>query len=173
MTAEKKIGRPRKFAEGRVHATVRFTPDRYADIKKNADAARRSISEEVEARIERLAAFDSVLAAMSTGLAQIAQGNLEVELRKAGYAPLRDPRGTVWLPPDHPANPGRSGFVAMEPGEVAAREAAGTDEEHQRRIDEKIAEADKRARFDADAAIERIEEVEEISKAPAKKDDAA
>ena len=36
-----------------MHATVRFTPKRYADLRKAADDNRRSLSEEVEVRIER------------------------------------------------------------------------------------------------------------------------
>src|SRR4051794_1793692 len=53
-------GRPRKHAPGRVHATVRFAPDRYLDLKKAADAAGRSISEEVEGRVERLTDYEQM-----------------------------------------------------------------------------------------------------------------
>jgi hypothetical protein len=60
-------GRPRKFPPGRVKAAVRFTPTRYADLKAAANAAGRSVSEEVEARIERAAALDDTLAAMRGG----------------------------------------------------------------------------------------------------------
>jgi hypothetical protein len=49
----RKPGRPRKYGQGRINATVRFTPERYAALKKAADEAGRSVSEEVEARIER------------------------------------------------------------------------------------------------------------------------
>lgn len=60
-------GRPRKFPPGRVKAAVRFTPSRYADLKAAANAAGRSLSEEVEHRIERAAALDDTLAAMRRG----------------------------------------------------------------------------------------------------------
>jgi hypothetical protein len=49
----RKPGRPRKYGHGRINATVRFTPERYADLKAAADASRRSVSEEVEVRVER------------------------------------------------------------------------------------------------------------------------
>ena len=49
----RKPGRPRKYGRGRVNATVRFTPERYAALKAAADVQRRSVSEEVEARVER------------------------------------------------------------------------------------------------------------------------
>jgi hypothetical protein len=48
----KKPGRPRKYGQGRINATVRFTPERYAALKKAADNRGRSVSEEVEARVE-------------------------------------------------------------------------------------------------------------------------
>jgi wobble nucleotide-excising tRNase len=49
----RKPGRPRKYPVGRPHATVRFTPARYAILKAEAEKNGRSLSEEVEARIER------------------------------------------------------------------------------------------------------------------------
>jgi hypothetical protein len=49
----RKPGRPRKYAVGRPHATVRFTPARYAVLKAEAEKNGRSLSEEVEARVER------------------------------------------------------------------------------------------------------------------------
>ena len=49
----RKPGRPRRYGQGRINATVRFTPERYADLKAAAEEQRRSISEEVEARVER------------------------------------------------------------------------------------------------------------------------
>jgi hypothetical protein len=54
-----KPGRPRKFGQGRVNATVRFTRERYSDLKAAADVAGRSISEEVEARIEKLTVLEA------------------------------------------------------------------------------------------------------------------
>jgi hypothetical protein len=60
-------GRPRKFPPGRVKAAVRFTPARYADLKAAAASHGRSVSEEVEARVERAAALDDTLAVMRRG----------------------------------------------------------------------------------------------------------
>jgi hypothetical protein len=48
----RKPGRPRKYAAGRPHATVRFTPGRYAALKAEAEKNGRSMSEEVEHRVE-------------------------------------------------------------------------------------------------------------------------
>ncbi len=76
MTAEqqdrRKPGRPRKYGEGRVNATVRFTPERYAKLKEQADQHRRSVSEEVEARIER-SFFEEGLADIRRGVDQVGQ----------------------------------------------------------------------------------------------------
>jgi hypothetical protein len=53
-------GRPRRYAHGRINTTVRFTPARYEDLKASAIANGRSISEEVEFRIEH-AAEDAIM----------------------------------------------------------------------------------------------------------------
>jgi hypothetical protein len=47
-----KLGRPRKYTNGRKSATVRFRPQTYARLKAEAEHNARSISEEVEWRIE-------------------------------------------------------------------------------------------------------------------------
>ena len=52
-TEARKPGRPRKYGAGRIHATVRFTAERYAELKAAADDKGRSVSEEVEGRVER------------------------------------------------------------------------------------------------------------------------
>jgi alcohol dehydrogenase class IV len=57
MDEPRKPGRPRKFGQGRINATVRFTQERYRDLKAAADVSGRSVSEEVEARIEKLTAL--------------------------------------------------------------------------------------------------------------------
>ncbi len=49
----RKPGRPRKYGAGRINATVRFTPERYDQLKEAAAHNGRSVSEEVEARVER------------------------------------------------------------------------------------------------------------------------
>jgi hypothetical protein len=142
MTAAKEIktgrppGRPRKFAEGRVHATVRLTPQRHADLKGKADAARRSVSEEIEARLERLAAQDSVLAAMGSSLEQIKAGSLEAELWRSGYTPLRDSATgkKLWAEPGLVA---RSEFIA-EPEPPRANEPTLTAAESDQRVQQEI-----------------------------------
>jgi hypothetical protein len=48
----RKPGRPRKFGQGRINATIRFTAGRYAELKVAADATGRSVSEQVEFVIE-------------------------------------------------------------------------------------------------------------------------
>ena len=64
MSEEKrKRGRPRKHPPGRIYASVRFSPDRYQAIKTAAEVAGRSVSEEIEYRVEKLAAYNEVLAA--------------------------------------------------------------------------------------------------------------
>jgi hypothetical protein len=47
----RKPGRPRKYGQGRINATVRFTAEDYEKLRTAADAKGRSISEEVEARV--------------------------------------------------------------------------------------------------------------------------
>jgi hypothetical protein len=55
----KRTGRPPKYGQGRITSTVRHTPERYAELKAAAEQAGRSISEEVEFRIERDARADA------------------------------------------------------------------------------------------------------------------
>ena len=64
----RRLGRPRKFGQGRINATIRFTPKRYAEIKKAADSNGRSVSEQVETMIEELHHIRSTLAALRTVL---------------------------------------------------------------------------------------------------------
>jgi hypothetical protein len=106
----RKPGRPRKYGEGRINATVRFTPERYKDLKEAADYNRRSVSEEVEARIEKAFTYDTMLDAMHTTVAQIKDGNIEAAFRAAGYTPEHLPDGGKrWVPKDYHAK--QSGFI--------------------------------------------------------------
>lgn len=52
-TPRRKPGRPRKYGQGRVNATVRFTPERYAELQAEADQNGRSLSEQVEHLVEQ------------------------------------------------------------------------------------------------------------------------
>jgi hypothetical protein len=130
----------------RAHATVRLTPQLYADIKGKADTARRSISEEVEARLERLAAQDSAMAAMGTSLEQIKEGNLEAELWRSGYTPIRHPATgkKLWAEPGYPGV-ARSEFIPAEP--PRANEPTLT-----------AAESDQRVQQEIEALRRRVEE---------------
>jgi hypothetical protein len=148
------------------------------DIVESTKVSGRSISREVEHLVERALAYDRVLEAMRVGGGR---GGLETllrnELRKAGYVPVRDPATGkfAWHEPGHPAIAGHSAFEEIKPDEWEAHAAAMTvsEEEIQRRNAEAIRRSNLGPAFDTDAAIKRIEEVEELSKAPAKKDDAA
>jgi hypothetical protein len=52
-TSRRKPGRPRKYGQGRVNATVRFTPERYAELRAEADQNGRSVSEQIEHMVEQ------------------------------------------------------------------------------------------------------------------------
>jgi hypothetical protein len=83
-TAEaRKPGRPRRYAEGRRQAAARFTPEQYATLRKAADENRRSVSEEIEQRIDRSFSHD-VLLEIRRGLDQLAveQHQIALELLK-------------------------------------------------------------------------------------------
>jgi len=109
----RKPGRPRKYGQGRINATVRFTPERYAGLKASADANGRSVSEEVEAQVERAAQYDGILAAMGKSFEDIKRGNLEAALRAEGYTPVHSPAGEIWFPPGSPVE--RSpGFITED-----------------------------------------------------------
>jgi hypothetical protein len=51
--APRKPGRPRKFGLGRINATVRFTPERYEELRLEADQNGRSVSEQVEYMVDQ------------------------------------------------------------------------------------------------------------------------
>jgi len=96
----RKPGRPRKFGEGRINATIRFTPERYAEIKKAADKNGRSVSEQVETMIEELLHTNTVLAAMGTSVAaQVRQ------LFQRHHRRVPTPYGDAWYPKEHPDYP--------------------------------------------------------------------
>jgi hypothetical protein len=131
----------------------------------------RTTSAEAAVLVENAINMNRILAVMGKTAEQIATGNVEVELRRAGYAPLRDLAGNMtWLPPGHPANPGRSGFEEWKPSEL---QAGVTDAKIEQSNLDKIRQADERpASFSADDALDRLEEIEKSATTP-KKDDAA
>jgi hypothetical protein len=114
MTATEKSvprtpGRPRKFGQGRRNVMVRFTPERYAELRAEADGQGRSLSEQVEAMIERTVARDTLLAAMGTDDATLAKS----VFRKT-HVPDHTPWGDRWWPKEHPGAPSTGSFVKPE-----------------------------------------------------------
>jgi hypothetical protein len=109
----RKPGRPRKYGEGRINATVRFTPETYAELKAAADQNRRSVSEEVEARVERARQYDQTLEALRTDLQKIKDGRPEAAFREVGHTPVHTPYGKIWVPKDYPLKQ-VSGFIPPE-----------------------------------------------------------
>jgi hypothetical protein len=86
---QRKPGRPRKTGT-RINATVRFTPDTYAAVRAVAVSQGRSISEEVESRIERTFRDESLLPVLHAVLDKqhragtVISGWLATELRAIG-----------------------------------------------------------------------------------------
>jgi hypothetical protein len=173
--SRRKKGTPRQpsIKRGRHQVNILMTPELKDQLLAAATKNNRTISSEGAALVETAIAIKGLLAAIGARADEIAKGNLEAEMRRAGYAPLRDGTGNVtWLPPGHPANPGRSGFEAWTAAELEAQ-ATGSDEEIERRNRARLEANDQQPpTFDTDAARRGLEEIEEISNAP-KKDDAA
>jgi hypothetical protein len=168
----KKGPRQPSLRRGRYQINVLLGAETKDYLLAAARKSGRTTSAEAAVLVENAITMNRLLAAMATTIEQVAAGNLEVALRKAGYVPLRDPRGTVWLPPDHPSNPGRSSFEAWAPGELEAQATGISDEEIERRNRAKIEANARLPLFDMDAARRQLGEIEEISNAP-KEDDAA
>ena len=124
MTEERRRppGRPRRHAPGRINATVRFSPSRHQDLKKAAEAAGRSVSEEVEHRMERLAHYEMVIAEVKEWQAKMAvnieaaeRSNLEAVLLRRNWKKLHGAsfNSGNWISPDnHNLPPG--GFLSEE-----------------------------------------------------------
>jgi hypothetical protein len=89
----RKPGRPRKYAQGRQQAATRFTPARYRDLAAAAEANARSVSEEIEFRIEQSFLVDVIRGVAEVGeelkdiamelLAKAQARNVELEARVA------------------------------------------------------------------------------------------
>jgi hypothetical protein len=111
----KRIGRPpmKPPARGkRVSLGLKVT----AEVKRHLDSAHRmsgrTQSQEAEHLIEKALAYDQMLDAMRTTLAQIEQGSVEAALRRQGYTPIHTLHGKLWAPPGYPIE--RSGFIPPE-----------------------------------------------------------
>jgi hypothetical protein len=61
-TSRRKPGRPRKYGQGRINATVRFTAQRIAQLRTEADQNGRSVSEQVEYIVERASSDRELIA---------------------------------------------------------------------------------------------------------------
>jgi hypothetical protein len=108
-TSRRKPGRPRKYGQGRINATVRFTPERYDVLKQAADAAGRSVSEQVEAMVERAFALDELMAAMGIDDAKLADS-----VFRRTHTALHTSHGNIWIPKGHPDAPKTGGFIEPE-----------------------------------------------------------
>ena len=69
--SRRKPGRPRKYGQGRINAACRFTPERYEELKAEADQNGRSVSEQIEHMVEQ------------TQLLRDLIGTLKISLRSA------------------------------------------------------------------------------------------
>jgi hypothetical protein len=171
--------------KGRTQINLLIGDELRDHLLEAAERHGRTLASEGAAQLESAFFMNRVLAGLGVLPHNAAAQILEGEMRRFGYVPLRDSRGgVVWLPPGHPDNPGRSGFVAAAPGEVAAylerkgviEEAAGVGaDDVDRRNSELLERSQFRPKFDIEASLKKLEEVEEIAKSPApsKKGDAA
>lgn len=138
-------GRPRKYGQGRINATVRFTPERHADLKAAADSNRRSISEEVEARIERLTHMLKMFndeRGMLTLLGKETDDAIEAAMHKRKWGEVLDFR--------------YGGPIFMRPGQVALLQSHWVNLEAEARENEaKIVEAQRKQQQQFEETIER------------------
>src|SRR5262245_45341568 len=98
-------GRPRKFEQGRRYATVRFTPERYEALRRAAESAGRSVSEQVEFTIEQHANYQHVLGRLDEAdqrIAEMNRGKTEAALRDLGWLSMWDERyrRRIWIEPE-------------------------------------------------------------------------
>ena len=142
----RKPGRPRKYEKGRIHATVRFMPERYRDLKAAADNNRRSISEEVEARIEQLAHMLKIFNDERGMLALLDKQNddaIEAAMHERKWPSVSDIR--------------YGGKIFFRPGQLpfALPQSHWVDEEAEAREKEARAEAERKQQQQFEERIER------------------
>lgn len=178
---KRRIGRPIKAAKKgqRSMLGVFVGPDIRAKVAAAAKVSGRTLSREVEILIERAVAYDAFMASMKTTLEGLQGGQVEAELRRLGYVAIRDPVSgkKLWAEPGYPGIQ-QSGFMAVEPGELEARQAAGLDEETERHNAEAIRRANLGPVQDVRAAREWLDRIAEEpggqeAAAPKKDEDAA
>lgn len=92
----------------RPNLTIRVNADLYAQLQQAAGASGRSLSEEVERRLERAAEWERVFESVDAFKAKFAAdrkeleyGDAEAALYRRNYGKVIDPRygGHVWVPP--------------------------------------------------------------------------
>jgi len=131
--AKRPRGRPAKFNEPRMTVSCRLQAAYYDDVKAVASQHGRSISEEIERRLDRFAEWEKQFGDVrklmdhATATAQAAaKGEIERALREAGYQRVRIDQGSIWADPG--VNIARMSFSvdaavivrAMEPNLIEA-----------------------------------------------------
>jgi hypothetical protein len=100
---------PPPVVRKRPNLTIRLTPKLYAQIQEAADQAGRSLSEEVERRLERADEWDAMFgsaaafrAKFKIDCAELERDHTEAVLPSRGYTKVMDSRygGHVWAPPE-------------------------------------------------------------------------
>jgi hypothetical protein len=117
-TAAKKprVGRPMKVpkAGARAPLSLLVRPQLKRRIESLAEASGATLSAEAESLLERALAYDDVLKATGTSIAEVALRFVDKTLRDRGYTWEHRPQGKVYYPPGHPSAPPSSGFVPRE-----------------------------------------------------------
>jgi hypothetical protein len=153
-TKRSKVGRPAKTARRRPNLTIRITEKMYGDLQAAAEVSGRSLSEEVEQRLERAAAWERVFesvekfkAAFKADTKQLEYGDTEAALVRRGYGKVIDPQygGHIWIPPERHQLP-RSGFLDPTPEEPNNPERTKKTEAEIERVKAELDEIERRVR---------------------------
>jgi hypothetical protein len=185
MAAKKKPGRRLRQPsrkKGRAQLNVLVGDELMDRLLEEAGKSGRALSTEAVFQIESGIKFNHLVTFMRTTYDQIFAGNIDETLRECTDLVLvRDLKTGLkaWCEPGHPFTV-PSEFVDVETFETeahleqsaAVKEVVGiTDEAIERQNQQKLESADLKPNFDIYEALDRLDEVEEIAKAP--KDDAA
>src|SRR4051812_21515771 len=110
-TVKKRIGRPRKAPKpgARAPLSLLVRPQLKRRIEKLATPSGATMSAEAERLLEKALAYDDVLAATGTSIAEIARRFAEKNFRDRGYTVIHTAHGDIWYPPGHPGAPPPSG----------------------------------------------------------------
>jgi hypothetical protein len=115
-TTGKRIGRPMKEpkAGARAPLSLLVRPRLKRRIESLTKASGATMSAEAESLLERALAYDDVLKATGTSIAEIALRFADKTLRDRGYTWEHSDHGKVYYPPGHPSAPPPSGFITNE-----------------------------------------------------------